>query len=220
MHTGWFYRLHETLKPVFGNWVAANDRNGYFYQFATREVQAARHNRGNDMVAQLFTAQKSKPELSDINIAYMMTSNVFAGSDTTSTSLRAIFYLLGKHPRVLEKLVHELENKKKSNQLSDPVSFNEAESCAYLQAVIYEAMRLYPAAGDLMDRDVPARGMLINNRYVPAGVRHPPTSVHASRADPPDCCRDIHVGYPSSPRDMGSGFRGIPPGEMVGKRQR
>ncbi|KAI0882395.1 cytochrome P450 [Annulohypoxylon maeteangense] len=171
-HAPQLYRWHQKLMPYIGNWLAANDRNTYFFEFATREVQA-RTDRGGDykdIAGQLLSVQKEKPDLNDTNIAFMMTTNVFAGSDTTSTSLRAIIYLLLKHPEKYDRLVEELESKRQKGELSLPVTFKQAESCAYLQAIIYEAMRLYPAAGDILDRDVPPGGMTINGHYVPAGV--------------------------------------------------
>ncbi|KAI2601950.1 cytochrome P450 [Hypoxylon sp. NC1633] len=171
-HARFVYSAHQRLMPYIGNWLACNDRNTYFYQLATREIQSRTKRDGDyrDVVTQLLSVQKSKPELTDTSIAFMMTSNVFAGSDTTSGTLRAIFYLLLNHPEVYSRLLQELESKRSRGELSYPVTFKEAESCAYLQAVIYEAMRLYPAVGDILDRDVPRGGMMIDGHYVPSGA--------------------------------------------------
>ncbi|KAK6949096.1 hypothetical protein Daesc_009169 [Daldinia eschscholtzii] len=171
-HAPTFHRIHQRLMPYIGNWLASNDRNSYFFELASREIQARTNRDGDfkDIASQLFSVQKTKPEFNDTNIAFMMTSNVFAGSDTTSTSLRAIFYLLLKHPEKYDRLMNELESKRQTGELSNPVTFKEAEACTYLQAVIYEAMRLYPATGDLLDRDVPEGGMTIDGHYVPGGV--------------------------------------------------
>ncbi|KAI1204124.1 cytochrome P450 [Annulohypoxylon truncatum] len=171
-HAPRLYRWHQTLMPIIGNWLASNDRNTYFFEFATKEVQARTDRDGDykDIVSQLLSVQKAKPELNDTNIAFMMTTNVFAGSDTTSTTLRAIVYLLLKHPGKYRRLMDELESKRRKGELSLPITFKQAESCPYLQAVLYEAMRLYPAAGDILDRDVPPGGMTIDGHYVPAGT--------------------------------------------------
>ncbi|KAI0007011.1 cytochrome P450 [Xylariaceae sp. FL0662B] len=171
-HAIWLFKLHQTLRPVIGNWLASNERNTYFFEFAAREVQARKDRGGDykDIVSQLLSVQKGKPELNDTNISYMMATNVFAGSDTTSTSLRAVFYLLLKHPEVYKRLMEELEDKRRRNELSHPVTFEEAETCVYLRAVLYEALRLYPAAGNILDRDVPPGGMTIDGHYIPAGT--------------------------------------------------
>lgn len=100
----------------------------------------------------------------------MMTSNVFAGSDTTAIGLRSIFLNLLKHPHVLKKLRAELEERKAAGQLSNPVTFQEAEACPYLQAVIYEALRVFSPVGFTPDRDVPKEGMTVCGKFVPGGV--------------------------------------------------
>ncbi|KAI1798728.1 cytochrome P450 [Daldinia bambusicola] len=166
------FKLHQRLMPYVGNWLASNDRNTYFFELASKEIQARTNRDGNfkDITSQLLSVQKAKPEFNDTNIAFMMTSNVFAGSDTTSISLRAVFYLLLKHPEKYNRLMEELESKKQAGELSSPVTFQEAEACPYLQAILYEALRLYPATSELLDRDVPEGGMTIDGHYVPGGV--------------------------------------------------
>ncbi|KAI8944969.1 cytochrome P450 [Xylaria longipes] len=173
MHAGWLFKLHQKfVMPLVGNLLAINDRNGFFFQFAQREVQARRDQGGNDkdIVGQLFQVQKTKEELNDLSIAYMMTSNVFAGSDTTSITLRAIFLNLMRHPQVLAKLRAELQGQQTAGKLSTIVTAAEADLCPYLQAVIYESMRLFSPAAFIFDRDVPAEGMTICGHHVPGGT--------------------------------------------------
>lgn len=175
MHAGWIFRLHQLLSPIFGNWLAAADRNGHFFQLAAKEI-AARKERGGDskdILGQLFTTQNAKSQLTDQDIAFMMTSNVFGGSDTTATSLCAAFLMLLKNPEAYDRLMDELRQKKAQGKLSAPITFEEAESCEYLQAVMYESMRLHPPFGMIMDRDVPAGGMRIGKEYIPEGVSMP-----------------------------------------------
>ncbi|KAI1420446.1 cytochrome P450 [Xylaria sp. FL1777] len=179
MHAGWFFRLHQRfILPLFGNWLAVNDRNGYFFQFAQQEVQSRKDKGGSDMdiVGQLFQAQQTKPEINDLTIAFMMTSNVFAGSDTTSIALRGIFLNLMRYPQVVAKLRAELR------QFPALIASPEAESCPYLQAVIYESLRIFSPAGFILDRDVPPEGMLICGRHVPGGtmVGASPWVIHRS----------------------------------------
>jgi cytochrome P450 len=100
----------------------------------------------------------------------MMTSNVFGGSDTTATSLCAAFLLLRKNPDAYDRLMDEFKEKRAQGKSSDPVTFKEAESCGYLQAVMYESMRLHPPFGMIMDRDVPPGGMHIGKNHIPEGV--------------------------------------------------
>lgn len=75
-----------------------------------------------------------------------------------------------RNPDKLEKLIQELQIKRHRGQLSDPVTFEEAEGCHYLQAVMWEGVRLYPAIGSPLARVVPERGMKVDGKFVPGGV--------------------------------------------------
>ena len=66
---------------------------------------------------------------------------VFAGSDTTAVSTRAIIYYLLKNPQAKQKLIQEIDGLRKQGKLSDPVKLKEADDMPYLQAVMYEALR-------------------------------------------------------------------------------
>ncbi|KAJ5613839.1 cytochrome P450 [Penicillium herquei] len=180
----WFYSLHQALMPVIGNWLAANDRNGYFFNFANDQIQLAKgHSDTKDIMSQLFTTQQTKPELNDKNIAFMLTSNVFAGSDTTSSALRGILYLLLTNPQYYDLLVKEAEERAAEGKLSYPVKFNEAEAWPLLQGIIYEGMRLLPSVGQVLYRDVPAGGLKCGDYWIPAGtmVGTSPWPLHRSR---------------------------------------
>lgn len=171
----WFFRLHQWIKSVFGDLfrLGASNRNGYFHQFAWQEINARKAREGDDrdMLGKLLAVQQSKPQMNDTNIAFMMTTNVTAGSDTTSFGLSAIFYYLFTNPDKYRRLMAELEEKRAKGELSTIVTAQQAESCKYLQAVIYEALRLRPSVGIPLERVVPAGGTTIKGHYIPAGVR-------------------------------------------------
>ncbi|KAJ5738610.1 cytochrome P450 family protein [Penicillium malachiteum] len=122
----WFYSLHQTLMPVIGNWLAANDRNGYFVSFASDQIKLAQgHSDTKDIMSQLFTTQQTKPELNDKGIAFMLTSKIFAGSDTTSSTLRGILYLLLTNPQYYNLLVKEAKERAAEGKLSYPKGSSE-----------------------------------------------------------------------------------------------
>ncbi|KXS93740.1 hypothetical protein AC578_3108 [Pseudocercospora eumusae] len=171
-HVPWVLRLHNALEPIIGNRLAINDRLGHFYDMSHDEVESwkARDRSERDMVRELVQVQKHSPEeMNDRNLKYMMSTNIFAGSDTTSTSIRGTMLLLLRNPDKLDRLLKELEEKKADGQLSDPVTFEEAEDCQYLQAVLWEGVRLYPAIGSPLARVVPPEGMMIDDKFVPGG---------------------------------------------------
>jgi len=61
---------------------------------------------------------------------------LFAGHETTSNTLSWLFYLLAEHPEVCQKLKERI----------DHIDIYESPKDEYFNAVISEAMRLYPAA--------------------------------------------------------------------------
>ncbi|KAK3070919.1 hypothetical protein LTR53_009599 [Teratosphaeriaceae sp. CCFEE 6253] len=139
------YWLHDALSPYIGNHLGIGARHGSLRQFAVKEI-AARNDRGGDqkdILSKLRATQKEKPAEMDENaVASMTTSNIFAGSDTTAISTRAIIYYLLKNPQCKVKLIDEIDRCKADGRLSDPVKLSEADKMPYLQAVMYEALRL------------------------------------------------------------------------------
>ena len=133
--------------PYIGNHLGISARHGTLRQFAVNEV-SARKDRGSknkDILSKLFVTHKERPNDFDMNaVNSMATSNIFAGSDTTAISTRAIIYYLLKNPAAKQKLVDEIDDLKKQGKISDPVKFGEAEKMPYLQAVMYEALRSVP----------------------------------------------------------------------------
>ena len=68
---------------------------------------------------------------------------LIAGHETTGFTLAMALWLLAKHPKIQEKLRAELAQKLSAGADIDP---EELESCTYLEAVVNETLRLYPAA--------------------------------------------------------------------------
>jgi cytochrome P450 len=139
------YWFHDRLMPYIGNHLGITARHGTLRQFAAREVNARKDRSdvsNQDILSKLFATQKEKPvEMNDNAVTSMATSNIFAGSDTTAISTRAIIYYLLKNPAAKRALVAEIDGLKKEGKLSDPVKLSEADSMPYLQAVMYEALR-------------------------------------------------------------------------------
>ncbi|GAB7338673.1 hypothetical protein MBLNU457_5399t3 [Dothideomycetes sp. NU457] len=167
----WIFWLNDYLTPYIGNHLALVNRHGSIRTLALKEVEA-RKDRGSerkDMLAKLFAVQKEKPDaLSISDVTSTAASNVFAGSDTTAISTRAIVYYLLKNPHCMKKLVQEIDDFRRQGKLSDPVKLEEADAMPYLQAVMYEALRLHPAVGMSLPRVVPAEGATVNGVYLPA----------------------------------------------------
>ncbi|KAI4718502.1 cytochrome P450 [Aureobasidium sp. EXF-10727] len=168
----WLFWLHDRLMPLIGNHLALNNRHGSLRTLAAKEI-SARMDRGSerrDILSKLHAAQKDKVELDDNGVISMATSNIFAGSDTTAISTRAIIYYLLKNPQYKQRLIEEIDDFRRQGKLSDPVKLTEADSMPYLQAVMYEALRCHPAVGMSLPRVTPAGGVTIANTFIPAGT--------------------------------------------------
>merc|ERR1712000_171245 len=72
---------------------------------------------------------------------------LFAGSDTTASALRSVFYYLLKNPSTYETLRKEIDDMDAQRELSPRVSFADSNKMPYLLAVCKEAMRLNPSVG-------------------------------------------------------------------------
>jgi cytochrome P450 len=70
---------------------------------------------------------------------------VGAGADTTAISTRAIIRYACSSPRVYKKLQEEIDTASSGGKLSPSVQFTEGQNLPYCQAVIKEALRLFPA---------------------------------------------------------------------------
>ncbi|KAJ5776871.1 Cytochrome p450 family protein [Penicillium odoratum] len=174
----WIIPLDDFVTPIFGPQLSMHMRNGKFAQFAMRELREREKRPDNhkDMLTKLFEARKDKPDLNDAAIQGIMNSNVFAGSDTTAIALRGVFYNILKHPQVKEKFLNELWQRRSSGELSEPIKFHETEKWPYLQALIYEALRLHPVTGMGFSRIVPQPGVEVDGHFLPAGTAVAPNA--------------------------------------------
>ena len=184
-HVPWVLRLHNFIMPVIGNHLAINDKEGFVRDYTTRQVNS-RFQRGSarpDILGKLFLVHHEKPAALTIdNLTSVCSSNVGAGSDTTAISLRAIIWFLLTNPDKKAKLMEEIDEIASENGFTGTFDYQQAMKMPYLQAVIYEALRLYPAVGMALPRIVPPEGILVKNTFLPGGVRIYESRVHKSKS--------------------------------------
>ncbi|KAK2589590.1 hypothetical protein QQS21_012733 [Conoideocrella luteorostrata] len=93
---------------------------------------------------------------------------ILAGSDTTATAIRATLLHIITNPRVLNKLLSEIES-------ADPgwpvISDAAARRMPYLQAVVKEGLRIWPPVVGLMAKEVPQGGDTFKGVFLPEGTR-------------------------------------------------
>jgi cytochrome P450 len=173
----WLYWLHDRFMPVIGNWLGVNNRNGSLRQFAAKECEArkGRQSDRRDILSLLFAVKEAKPqEFDDNSVLSMASSNIFAGSDTTGISIGAVMYNLCKYPKCKDKLMEEIKEmvRREGLDVNKNMTFEAGFSMPYLQACIYEALRMHPAVGMSLPRVVPPDGFEVEGVYLPSGVSY------------------------------------------------
>ena len=92
-----------------------------------------------------------------------------AGADSTSVTMRSVFYFLMKNPEKLAKARAEVDVAFEDGTLSSPVQYAQASTLPYLTAVVKEAMRVFSPFAVSMPRYAPSQGLTLCDKYIPAG---------------------------------------------------
>ena len=167
------YWIHDFLAPVIGNHLGVTARNGRIRDFASREIKE-RELLGSDhqdILANLLEVQKQHPDaMSNADVLSMATTNITAGSDTTAISANSVIYHLLKNPECKRKLVKEIDLEMKEVRTTKPITLEQTTRMPYLQACLYEGLRLHPAVGMSLPRVTPVGGVEVDGRFIPEGV--------------------------------------------------
>ena len=92
---------------------------------------------------------------------------VLGGSETSATLLSGAVYYLLKYPHLMQKLVDEIRGEFKQEE---DINIVTVSKLTYLQAVIKEALRIFPPVTSGSPRVVDGSGKAIEGVMVPAGV--------------------------------------------------
>ncbi|KAM0548822.1 hypothetical protein ACHAPJ_009678 [Fusarium lateritium] len=126
-----------------------------------------------DFLNRFKEAHKKDPDFITEQLVLALTvANMFAGSDTTGITLRAVFYYLLKDPSKMDALLKELSAESKAGRFSRDdglVQWEEVRDLPYLSAVINEALRCHPAVGLTLERIVPPSGVTLAGHFIPGG---------------------------------------------------
>lgn len=96
---------------------------------------------------------------------------IMAGAESTSSALRATFMLLLGSPGAYARLNKEIEGAVEKGGISWPVvTAVEAQKLEYLQAVIWEGLRLFPPLFGLQAKMAPVGGETVNGVFFPGGT--------------------------------------------------
>jgi cytochrome P450 len=92
---------------------------------------------------------------------------IVGGSETTATLLCGLTYWLLATPRVMAKLQKEIRD---TYTTEEDIHLRTLTKLSYLDAVVEEALRMYPPASSIFPRRTPLEGDVIDGHYVPGDV--------------------------------------------------
>ncbi|XP_004487513.1 cytochrome P450 94C1-like [Cicer arietinum] len=137
----------------------------------------------NDLLSRFMCSVNDDKYLRDIVISFLL-----AGRDTVAAGLTCLFWLLKRNQRV-EKIILEEVNRV-MNPVQEYPNFEQIREMNYLNAVVYETMRLYPPV-QFDSKFAKEDDVLPDGSYVKKGSRvtyHPYAMGRMERVWGSDCC--------------------------------
>ncbi|TRX96500.1 hypothetical protein FHL15_002772 [Xylaria flabelliformis] len=135
-------------------------------QEKTRRRLADNDRNHADFMHHILLNNESKKSLSETEIFLNMAGFVSGGTDTTATALTGWTYFVCTHPKVLNRLLHEVRT---TFAKEDDIRWERVNKLKYLEATLQETLRLYPPSPASQQRIVPPGGATIDGYYIPGG---------------------------------------------------
>ncbi|KAJ5166639.1 uncharacterized protein N7482_005420 [Penicillium canariense] len=166
--------------PFIGRFIAPSpkDNNGFGKMMAAcfrlvDERAASSADEQSDMLASFMRHGLAGDELRSEAL-----EQIIAGSDTTAGAIRGILLHLMTNPRVYLRLQREIDDAVRRDRAPSTggglISAAQARQLPYLQAVIREALRVWPPVVNIFPRDVPTGGdtLVVDGEsvFLPGGV--------------------------------------------------
>ncbi|KAK6123756.1 hypothetical protein DH2020_042500 [Rehmannia glutinosa] len=121
--------------------------------FLQHLIDQQRQNKGktNTMIDHMLSLQESKPKYyTDVTIKGIISVMLFAGTDPTAVTIEWAMSALLNHPEKLQKAKIEIDNLVGNDRL---VNESDLTKLSYLQNIIYETFRLFPATPLLLPHE-------------------------------------------------------------------
>ncbi|OLN97830.1 Pisatin demethylase 8 [Colletotrichum chlorophyti] len=126
-----------------------------------------------DLLASLIKGHMKDPErFTEGDVFAVAHGAIFAGSDSTASTMQSLFWHVLSSSHVHSTLVAEILAAVDSGALPSTgnISWAEAQGLSYFQACLKEAMRVRPAVGLNITRIVPPEGAVLDGHSFPGGT--------------------------------------------------
>ncbi|EFY94948.2 cytochrome P450 [Metarhizium robertsii] len=125
-----------------------------------------------DIVAHWLKAHHERPDLlSYRDVEAQTTTSIAAASDTLSCALQSFVYFMMKHPNVWQRAKNETKTAISLGRLRDRiVSYRDSRKLPYLEACVYESLRMFGPTPFQLSRVAPKGGINIGSMYFPEGT--------------------------------------------------
>jgi cytochrome P450 len=138
-----------------------------FFQRLVDEKRVAKEKKENTMIDHLLSLQVSQPEYyTDHTIKGTMLSLILAGTDTSAVTLEWALSSLLNNPEVLKKVRDEIDNQIGLDRLLEE---SDIPNLPYLQNIVSETLRLYPA-GPLLVPHISSEDCKVGGYDMPCGT--------------------------------------------------
>ncbi|KAJ2784259.1 hypothetical protein H4R18_001247 [Coemansia javaensis] len=144
-----------------------------FIAFGARAIDDRRRTvrdgpRPSDMLQSFIDAEdpESRVRMTPAQVTTETIITLLAGADTSSNTLCWTLHLLLLHPPLLARAVREVRAAFAAGHV---IAFEEARArLPFLEACVYESMRLRPVSGNL-PRCIPRGGVVLQRHFIPEG---------------------------------------------------
>jgi len=144
-------------RPGYANGLRQMDE--YLYEMI--RLRRAQLGEPTDLLGLLI----NDPTLNDDLIRDQLLTMLIAGHDTSTALLSWTFYLLGRHPDVMERAQREV----RAALVDQPPTFDQLSKLPLLDQIIDESLRLYPPIH--LGSRLAAQDLDFNGYPIPAGTR-------------------------------------------------
>ncbi|RYP66847.1 hypothetical protein DL771_007569 [Monosporascus sp. 5C6A] len=127
-----------------------------------------------DLLASLIRGHLKDPEkFGEGDVFAVAHGAIFAGSDSTASTMQSFFWHVLTAPRVYANLLAEIDASVEAGTIpsSGNVEWLQAQNLQYFQACLKEAMRVRPAVGLNITRYIPPEGAEIEGHRFEGGTR-------------------------------------------------